>query len=60
MNKVLLATSLLLAITAFAARQFVREANSEARFDLYQRREWCPERVWTERLARSSERLSSR
>jgi len=42
MNKVLVAAGLLLAVGAFTAWQFAARKDSDARYDLYQRREWRP------------------
>jgi len=59
MNKVLLAIGLFLAISGFTARQYARRQENEAKYDLYQRRQWCHERVPAEPAARWSKRSSS-
>jgi hypothetical protein len=48
MNKVLLATGVLLALSGLTARLYARREANEARFDLYQRRQWCPAWVRTD------------
>lgn len=56
MKKVLLATSFLLAIGAFTAQLFSQKQDGQARYELYQRRQWCPERVAARNAVRRSHR----
>ena len=60
MNKVLLTTGALLALSAFAARLVTGHSSNEAKFDLYQRRQWCPARIRTDGEVRTTRRGYSR
>ena len=60
MKRVLLAVGALLALGVFGARQLTERCDNVARFDLYQRRQWCPQRARSECAALVSKRERSR